>query len=126
MAAFMERWNGRVKGCRERHGVVGWDQRFMERKFAWGGHVARMGKYDCKRLTYRVLKYKNLDWIRARTRREGGQGHGRRLRTWTWERCLSKGCKALYGAKNWEEVTADKDDWEKAVKELAAWRTTHY
>ena len=36
---------------------VWWDERYVQLRLEWGGHVARLGKLDPSRLAYRVFSH---------------------------------------------------------------------
>ena len=122
LQSFMERTNGRIKHILESAQVESWDFKYLCRLFAWAGHVRRFEKYDPTRLTYRVLRFKDMKWIHdfADGWGQGRQGHGRVLRVWRWEQPLRK----KMGHK-WHQKALDKRGWAANIEELAEWRRLH-
>ena len=44
-------------------GYESWDQRVVQLRLDWGGHIARMGRFDPGRLTFRVFTHWNYAFI---------------------------------------------------------------
>ena len=88
---FMTRTNSTIKHIREHCQVERWDIYYYRCIYRWAGHMARIGKYEESRLTFRILKYKNWAWIKKiADQNNGRQLHCRILRIWRWERSLYK------------------------------------
>ena len=63
-----------------------WDERYVQLRLEWGGHVARLKKLDPTRLTYRVYNHWNYNAIRNESDQyRGKQHHGRCLHIRRWE-----------------------------------------
>ena len=76
------------------------------------------------RLTYQVLKYKDMNWIcNIASQNSGNQLHCRKLRTWRWERPLFKYFEGR--PYTWQESAADKEQWLQQVGEMVSWRCTY-
>ena len=87
----------------------------------WCGHVARIGQYDRGRISYRVLLYKNyqyLDSLEA-VHGRGRQNHCRLFRDWRWERSVVK----YWGrGANWREYAADPQVWQENCQHFVEWK----
>ena len=111
-----------VKVSFTRFSITSWDLVYHEHVFLWAGVVRRIGITDPERVTYHVLQYKNWACIqRIATAHRGRQLHGRRLRTWRWERPLYK----FFDNRgiSWEAAAADTDVWRACILQLVAWRS---
>ena len=116
------RVSSKIKQLKDTHQLQNWELRYHRSVFSWAGHVARMKTYDVNRATYQVMCYRNWRWIRNTTEEnDGNQLHGRRLRTWRWERTLYK----YFGDSNWEDAALDHDAWSQQLDSMALWRCTH-
>ena len=101
-----------------------WSVEYHKSVYSLGGHFSRIHKYDPGRLTNAILRYKDWSWISHIASQNGGrQLHGRRLRTWRWERAFYKRFPWEPGA--WHTVAADKVSWSSRLEELAVWRDKH-
>eukprot|EP00973_Karenia_brevis_P001499 204040-Karenia_brevis.AAC.1 len=84
---FMRRVNTKLQHLKQVHDIMPWDTRYHAAVFTWAGHLARMSKYCPWRETYKVLVCRNWRWMKNRAAANAGsQAHGRRLKTWRWER----------------------------------------
>ena len=116
---YMIRACRKIRHLKGFHGVADWDAIYFRTIFAWAGHVARMRQYAATRLTYKVLQFKSWLWISAVANdNEGGQLHGRKLRTWRWERTLYK----YFTDRDWQDVAQDKAFWISQLDVLVQWR----
>jgi len=119
---FMIRVNCRLKHIKQLHRVIAWDILYHRSVFKWAGHVVRIQQYDAARLTHKVLAHKCWRWIQTVARQNrGNQLHGRRLRTWRWERPLYK----YLGDECWETAAQDKLEWNSKLDAMTEWRRTH-
>ena len=75
-----------ARDARARARLPDWRSRFHMARWRWAGHLARINSYDPTRLSVRAMKWRNWNWLRDYSKRNGGrQHHGRQLRTWRWE-----------------------------------------
>jgi len=109
---FMERWNAKVKRAKVLHSCMDLDHHYWRSVFSWGGHVARLAKYDSQRATYRVLNHKSWAWIqKVASANQGSQAHGRKVKVFRWERAFY-----LYFQKHpWQKEAQDKHNWKKHI-----------
>ena len=91
-----------------------WDQKAVQLRLDWGGHVARMGRFDPARLTFRVFTHWNYAFIMntISDKNGGNQLHGRCLHVWRWEVYLYK-----YMGRDWFSRVHDREVWGKLVSE---------
>ena len=116
---FMERTNGIIKNIMARHGVISWDVLLHRSCFRWAGQLIDISRREPGRLTSRVFQHK--DWKYIKTIAAGNHGrqlHGRRLRTWRWERQFYK-----YFGDDWQEEFTDKEQWREIESEFMYWCT---
>mgnify|MGYP000249664117 CR=1 FL=1 len=60
-----------------------WDEKYVQLRLDWGGHVARLIKHDPSRLTYRVFNHWNYNAIRhVSDQHDGKQLHGFYIHAW--------------------------------------------
>ena len=95
-------------------GYESWDQRVVQLRLDWGGHSARMGRFDPCRLTFRVFTHWNYAFIMNTISDSNGgrQLHGRHLHVWRWESYLYK-----FMGRSWYSVVHDREEWGKLVSE---------
>ena len=119
---FMIRTNSKIKHLLCHHDIDRWDYVSHRNVFKWGGWLARLSVHDPNRLTYRVFRHKDWNWIQLSVAafNKGRQLHCRRLHTWRWERPIFK---AL--GLDWHSLAADKEEWEAQLDSLASWRCLH-
>ena len=68
--------------------------------------------------SYRVLFFKNWHWIETvAEENKGSQLHGRRLRTWRWERPMYN----HFRGQRWEEAAQDKQSWISQLDTMVQW-----
>ena len=112
---YMARANRRLKHLKTFHKVAEWDKAYLKSIFSWAGHVSRIKQYDKGRITYKVLTFKSWRWIQTVAEENRGcQLHGRRLRTWRWERPMYK----LFTNDRWENLAQDKQSWLSCLDEM--------
>ncbi len=88
-----------------------WDEKHVELRLDWGGHVARLRKHDPSRLTYRVFNHWNYNAIRhVSDQHEGKQHHGFYIHVWRWEYYLYK-----YIGRTWYDDAQNRDTWKTCV-----------
>ena len=115
---YMARVGRKLKHLRTVHGIRLWHKVYLKSVYSWAGHVARMGSYQESRLTHRILKFKKFQWIQSVAADNGGsQLHGRKLRTWRWERPLYK----QFADRQWEEEAQDKQSWTSRLDKMVEW-----
>ena len=101
-----------------------WDATYHQLFFSWAGHVHRIGSYDPERLTFKVLHYKDWQWISLiASQNRGNQLHCRKLRTWRWERALYKFFEGQ--DTSWEQNAFNQTEWKQLLPDMVAWRCTH-
>ena len=118
-AAHVARLHSRIKHFKERHAFEDWDRIYHRSIFKWAGHVVRFKSWDRKRLTYRVLKY--FDWRHIQKiadNNSGNQLHGRKIRTWRWERPLYR----YFSESSWQECAQCKQSWTSQLEDMVNWR----
>ena len=121
MATFMTRVNSKLKHFRQLFQRDTWDAVYHRRQFRWAGHVARFKTYDPDRLTFKILHFRNWAYLQnIAVQNNGRQLHGRRLRTWRWERPLYKYFST--SPEEWEDKAQDKRWWAQHLEMLVAWR----
>ena len=118
-ADYMIRVNRKINHLRQLHEIPRWDKVYYRSVYSWAGHVARISQYDPARATFRVLRFKCWKWIQDIAAANGGsQLHGRRLRTWRWERHLYQ----YYPSSDWQVAVQDKENWNSNLDDMAQWR----
>ena len=95
-----------------------WDMEVNKKVWALAGHMARMGNWDPTRISYRVFKWKNYEWIRKRQQTFGNQLHCRYLHIWRWERPIYKYLKAA----SWQQQADDVAGWNAQLHTFLDWR----
>ena len=116
---YMRRTNKTITHLMRKHRVEAWDAQYHRLYFSWGGEVASMRFTQPQKLTYQVLKHRDIEWIHKMSAQYGGrQQHGRKLHTWRWERYLSK------YSPDWQEKALDKSAWQKSLDDMITWRCT--
>ena len=109
-----------VKNLMRKHCVQQWDADYHRLQFSWGGQLARMATKCSERLTYQVLKHRDIAWIHTTSEQFGGnQQHGRKLHTWRWERCFMK------YSPSWQQDALDQSKWLSSLDEMVVWRCAH-
>ena len=117
---YMHRTAGTINHLMQKHKVERWDAHYHRLQFSWGGQVARMAARCPERLTYQVLKHKDISWIHKMSAQYGGnQQHCRKLHTWRWERCFMK------YSPTWQQDALDKSKWLSSLNDMVAWRCMH-
>ena len=116
---YMHRLRHKILHLKVRHSFIAWDRRAYSIMFSWAGHVARIGRYDADRLTYRILQHKSWEWIQTVARTNGGnQLHGRRLKVWRWEAPMYK----FFKKASWQEVAQNKESWNEQLEKMIDWK----
>ena len=124
VADFCERHARSVKHVLLSHGERSWDATYHRLMFSWAGHVQRIGSYDPQQPTFQVLHYKDWQWIQLiASQNSGNQLHCRKLHTWRWERPLYKFFQDR--EDSWEQVAANKAEWQQLLPDMVTWRCTH-
>ena len=114
---YMAVVGGKLKRMREKYDIVQWDEAALRTTFNWAGHVGRMSFYSQDRLVVKTLKHKGIFYLRNLEGVFGSQCHGRKFRTWRWERPFYK-----YFGDDWWERCRDKEGWDDAFNSWLAWR----
>ena len=84
----------------------------------WAGKLNQIQLNDPDRLTFIIFGHKDWDWIQLIPNMNNGrQLHGRRLRTWRWERLLYK----CFG-DNWKTLAQDPSEWASLEQGFQGWR----
>ena len=121
MGDYVHECNRRLKHIKARLSISSWDHLAMRNHFGWAGYVARLGKLDPWRLTYRVMIFKNREWLDVvEAANNGRQLHGRRLRVWRWGLVLVKWSKKCQ-VKDWKILAEDRRAWLSVLDEMARW-----
>ena len=121
-ADFMHRVNARIRQIKDHEGVMEWDLWYHREMFRWAGHVARMPQYAPNRLTHKVLAYRFWDWITSvASANHGNQLHGKRFKTWRWERPSYK----YFNDARWQLVAQDRLEWNTRLDAMTTWRRNH-
>ena len=118
---YVEDANRTLKALRCKHNIVGWDQAAVTMHFAWAGHVSRFAEYDPNRITLKVLRYRDWEWLKTiADQNNGRQLHCRKLRVWRWESPLYRyaGCQ---GTDTWHKLAADKRAWNADLLNMGLW-----
>ena len=106
---LLEDYCSRVKRCisglLQTHHLQRWDEQQMRVYYDFMGFLARMRQRDAQRLTYQVLRYKDLNYIAALQAEFGHQTHCRRLHVWRLEWPLFK-----YD-HNWQCKAQSMSEW---------------
>jgi hypothetical protein len=116
---FMRRLRTKINRLKELHAFEDWDRSYYRSFFKWAGHVARLAQYEPSRITSAVLRH--WDWKRIEQVAQencGDQCHGRRIRTWRWERPLYK----YVSGSSWQDAAQDKLAWQTQLEEMVCWR----
>ena len=112
------RTNSRINGLKHLHAFQDWDRIDHKSLFKWAGHVARLARHS-ERLTYRVFKHYDWKHIQAiAEQNSGSQLHGRRIRTWRWERPLYR----YFSEQHWQTVAQCKQFWTSQLDDMVEWR----
>ena len=116
---YMEQINSRIKRVKGLYNVLNWDTWYHRAVFEWAGHVARISQYDESRLTPQVLAHRHWHWIQSiAAANRGSQLHGKRFRTWRWERPLYK----FFENDRWETAAQHKAEWHDQLDTMMIWR----
>ncbi len=93
---YMKRATGKIYKRLKLAGGVKWDEKYHGMQWAWVGHVARFARFESKRWTLRVVKWKDSEHLRRlESLNKGRQLHARILRVWRWESPMVKFCGYL-------------------------------
>ena len=99
---FMSRTNEIITSTMISHGMTSWDVIVRRNVFKWAGWVARLAYFDEDRITLKVLRHKNWEWLSViAAQNKGRQLHGRILKTWRWERLLYSYVNENYPGQSW-------------------------
>ena len=114
----MERTNGTIKRLLLSMKADTWDILYHRSVFKWGAWLARINSFDPWRVTGHVFKHKDWRWIReVAAANHNNQLHGRRLRTWRWERPLY-----VCVGEDWPDRARDEEEWEEMLPERVSKR----
>ena len=120
MDEFMATSNGAIKRLLAHHCIERWDINAHRAVYAWAGWMARLQIFDPTRLTLHVLNHWNWNYIQGiAASNQGRQLHGRKLRSWRWERPFY-----IYDP-NWQALALDQDAWRASLKSMSLWRSVH-
>ena len=65
------------------HNVEDWDCTALRHHFGFAGFVSRLGSFDGDRIAFKIIKYRDRDWLNLiESQNNGRQIHGRYLRIW--------------------------------------------
>ena len=111
--------NRSIEHLKAKHKIVGWDIVAMRSHFAWAGYVSRLRHSSPERLTHRILKYRDAQWLRnTAAKNNGNQLHCRKLKVRRWEYPLVKW--ATYNAcADWHDLAADARNWKSRLSDAA-------
>ena len=110
----MERTNRTIKGLIQHLNAETWDLAYHRNVFKFGAWLARLSDFDPSRVTYHVFKHKDWRWIRKIARaNSNSQLHGRKLRTWRWERPLY-----VCAGEHWPDLAMNEEQWDEQLSEL--------
>ena len=122
---FMIETNRVIKNLKLKHQVMDWDIVALRHHFGWAGHICRLSVSDPDRVTGKIMKYRDRNWLQNIERENyGRQLHCRRLRIWRWERPLYKYALST-GIDNWHELAFNKRDWISTIDLMATWFRHH-
>ena len=118
MGSFMHRTESSISHVFDIHNVQLFDGLAHRAVFRWAGKLTQIQLHDPSRLTSIVFGHKDWDWIQlVASQHNGRQLHGRRLRTWRWERPLYK-CFS----DSWKALASDQSEWASHESSFLAWR----
>ncbi len=118
---FFYRTNRAIKNTLRNNFFRSWDQTAHAEVHNWAGFLARLSHSEPNRVTGRIFRYRDWNWIHeTASRNRGRQLHCRILKTWRWERPLYK-----YYGENWQVQAQDKEMWNEGVNEFIYYRTIH-
>ena len=118
MDSFMHRTESSISHVFDIHNVQLFDELAHRAVFRWAGKLTQIQLLDPSRLTSIVFGHKDWDWIQVvASQNNGRQLHGRRLRTWRWERPLYK-----FFGDNWKVFAQDPAEWASLERNFLNWR----
>ena len=90
-----------------------WDNKSVQLRLDWGTHIARLGRADPTRLTFRVCSHWNYGHIikHVADHNAGKQLHGRYLHVWRWGYYMYN-----FVNKDWHRATYDRDEWKRTLR----------
>ena len=116
--SFMHRTESSISHAFDVHNVQLFDVLAHRAVFRWAGKVTQIQILNPTRLTSIVFGFKDWEWIQTiASQNNGRQLHGRRLRTWRWERPLYK----CFG-DNWKDLAQDPAEWASLESNFLSWR----
>ncbi len=118
---FMVRSNHILKEIRQRLNRMSWVERIHKKYFNFAGHLSRMATYDKFRMSHRILKAFNWEYLcHIASQNKGSQTHSQRFKVWRWERSLYVFYDRKPGA--WEKAAEDRISWQQRLEEMVSWR----
>ena len=121
---YHRRRQRRITEVIEKSKAEHWDFKVCKAYVGWAGHVSRMTEWAPRRTTVRVMHYRNRRWLQMQESIHRQQGHGRRFRVWRWERKVYGCCWKLW-RRDWEQVAAEKVEWQDLLGEMANYIKDH-
>ena len=86
--------------------------------FRWAGKLVQIQGFDSDRLSSEVFCCKDWHWIQSIAIHHHGRPlHGRKLRTWRWEKPLYK----CFG-DNWQALAEHPAEWSAREADFLQWR----
>ena len=114
----MHRTNGTITNLMKSHGVTSWDMLIHRACFRWGGKLVDISKRDPTRLTSTISQYRDCKWMQTVAKANNTrQLHGRKLRTWRWERLFY-----TYFGDDWKLQYQDEAQWRDIESDFMQWR----
>jgi len=116
LAEYVFRTNHLIKKTIARFSTP-WTDQYHKKVYHLAGHLARMSKWAPSRISFRVFRFRNYEYIKHVQAVHGNQRHCRRFRVWRWERPIWK----FFGAQWWEHAS-DVADWNARWHSYISWR----
>ena len=115
----MSRTNNFINDIMVREGMQPWDVLVRREIFRWAGWTARLQDFDTSRITLKILKHKNWEWLQTIARNnKGRQLHGRCLRVWRWEALIYNFFRENHQDANWFLAALDQEGWNRIVQSV--------
>ena len=117
---YMATTNAAIQAFRVKFGLLRWDKEAWGRVYEWAGHVARFGHWAADRLAWRVLKFRDSQYLSKVKAIYGTQCHGKRFHCWRWEQQLSQ-----FLGPEWGQTARDEEGWRDAKTDWLTQRAAY-
>ena len=125
-AEYMQRSAAQARAKMENIGAIPWDIAILSCIFDWAGHVSRMQTYDQSRLAWKLLRWRDYNYlVTMRGLQRGRLNRGHRRRPWRWDHFLGiyfNSDHTLHDLSDWHARAQSREEWEGQKEQWCVFR----